>query len=196
MAMCDYGALVKKNGILLPHTDFFNNYSTLNGGELAEVYSEKEDEELGTYRCLEKSEYVGDESVREFPKSPYDYDYNSKRSVIHNYMAVVGDVKFLVATYKTGLCVFDSEKYLDDYCLEDCKFAYTVKTDYADIKIKKLGTDFVGIASFRYNNDNYEILFGYGVDNPNFLLSKKAVGYMSAKTLRKVRRWVKNGFPK
>ena len=78
-----------------------------------------------------------------------------------------------------------------NYCLEDCKFAKVIKNDYADIKIKKLGNDFVGIASFRYNNDNYEILFGYGVDNPNFLMSNKAVGYMSAKTLRKVRRWVK-----
>lgn len=191
MALIDYGALVKKNGILLPYTDLFNNYSTLNGGELAEVYSEKEDEELGKYRCLEKSEYVGDESVREFPKSPYDYDYNSKRSVIHNYMAVVGDNKFLVATYKTGLATFDSEKYLFDYCLEDCKFAKVLKNDFADIKIKKLGNDFVGIASFRYNGDNYEILFGCGVDSPKFLMSKKAVGYMSAKTLRKVRRWVK-----
>ena len=183
MALIDYGALVKKNGILLPHTSVFNNYSTLNCGELVEVSSD-EDSDMG---C----EYAEDESIREFPKSPYDYDYNSKCSVINNYLAVVGDNKFLVATYKTGLSLFDSEKYLSGYCLEDCKFAKVIKNDYADIKIKKLGNDFVGIASFRYNDDNYEILFGYGVDNPNFLMSNKAVGYMSAKTLRRVRRWVK-----
>lgn len=172
MAMIDYGALVKKNGVLLQHADLFNNYSTLKDGVVGGEYIESEDE-----------------SIREFTfneEGPYRH-----RSVINNYMAVVGDNKFLVATYKTGLTLFDSEKYLFDYCLEDCKFAKVIKNDYADIKIKKLGNDFVGIASFRYNNDNYEILFGYGVDNPKFLMSKKAVGYMSAKTLRKVRRWVK-----
>ena len=171
MAMVDYGALVKKNGVLLPHPNFFNNYSTLNGGDVDGAYNEEDDESIRKLICEDGSEH--------------------NMSVINNYMAVVGDDKFLVGTYKTGLITFDSKKNLDDYCLEDCKFAHTVKTDYADIKIKKLGTDFVGIASFRYNNDNYEILFGYGVDHPNFLFSKKALGYMSAKTLRKVRRWVK-----
>lgn len=192
MAMIDYGALVKKNGILLPYTSFFNNYSTLYGGDLVEEYSERNDDEFGTIRCLEKSEYVGDESIREFTfndkNSPYRF-----RSVINNYMAVVGDDKFLVAAYKTGVMIFDAKQDLGGYSLEDCKFAYILKNDYANIKIKKIGNDFVGIASFRYNNDNYEILFGYGVDNSKFLFSKRACDYMSAKTLRKVRRWVKSG---
>ena len=176
MAMCDYGALVKKNGVLLPHTGFFNNYSTLRGEEVDGAYNEEDDESIRKLIYIDGSEH--------------------NLSVINNYMAVVGDDKFLVGTYKTGLATFDSKKYLDGYCLEDCKFAHFMKTDYADIKIKKLGTNFVGIASFRYNNDNYEILFGYGVDNPNFLLSKKAISYFSSKTLRKVRRWVRAGLTK
>ena len=178
MAMVDYGALVKKNGILLPHTNFFNNYSTLNGGDVEGSYNKDEDESIREFTFNDKN-------------SPYRF-----RSVINNYMAVVGDDKFLVATYKTGVMIFDAKQDLGGYSLEECKFAHTLKNDYADIKIKKLDTDFVGTASFRYNNDNYEILFGYGVDHPNFLFSKKAVVYMSAKTLRKVRRWVKSGLMK
>ena len=178
MAMIDYGALVKKNGILLPHLNFFNNYSTLNDGDIEGSYNKEDDESIREFTFIGKN-------------SPYRF-----RSVVNNYMAVVGDDKFLVATYKTGVMIFDAKQDLGGYSLENCKFAYTLKNDYANIKIKKIGNDFVGIASFRYNNDNYEILFGYGVDSSHFLFSKHACDYMSAKTLRKVRRWVKSGLMK
>lgn len=202
MAMIDYGAVVKKNGKLLPYNNHFNNYSTLSGGVLHEEYEdilfEGDDEPTHT---LTVHEYVGDESVR----TSFD---GEKRSVIGNYMAVVGDEDYLIGTYKNGLVVFDNEKYIADYMIgqddtwwdpkddmnpfyiQHRKIVKYLDTPFGTIKIKRLSpSEFVGVASFRYKDDNYEILFGYGVDCKEFIFSKGAENYFKAKTLRKVRRW-------
>lgn len=194
MAMIDYGAVVKKNGKLLPHEDLFNNYSTLDGGQLHEEYGEEEYNGEKYPVCL-VHEYIGDESER----LEKDGDEVSKKSVIHNYMAVVGDKEFLIATYKSFIAIYDHEKLIMHYWLgEDdvvgwhinYKLAKILKTPFGDIKIKRFhpGTD-RAIASFWYKDDYYEILFGYGIDRKEFIFSKHAKRYFDIKNLRKIRRW-------
>lgn len=207
MACIDYGAVVKKNGKVLPYTKdemgfvhSFNNYSTLSGGTLNEEYEDVFDNVLGiSYKVCTKHEYIGDESVREFVNTCMPYDLKSTNSVIHNYMCVIGDKDYLVATYKIGLVVFDNTKYLCDYVIgqEDDYDGYHVKhklvkeleTPFGTIKIRRLYPQQCAIASFWYKEDYYEILFGYGVDRKEFIFSKGAKSYFDNKVLRKVRKW-------
>lgn len=167
MAMIDYGALVKKNGKIQEFVDLFNNYSTVDE---------------------DKSDRI-----------VYD---NHSENVAHNYMAVVGDEDYLIATYKAGISVFNDERFIcghvigvdDDFDTGKYKLVKVLDAPFGKIKIRRLPPHlYVAIASFRYKDDNYEILFGSGVDNPKFLFSKHAKSYYDAKTLRRIRRWVKQG---
>lgn len=190
MAMLDYGAVVKKNGKILPYAKdsyVFNNYSTLNGGTLHEEYEDMiwpGDNKM--HKTLVKSEYIGDESVREFD--------DGEHSVIHNYMSVVGDKDYLVATYKYILSICDSKKCLvEDYfgveTVNEHKMVKYLKAPFGTIKIKRVGQNATAIASFTYKNDDYEILYGYGVDSEKFIFSKHAERWFNSKDLRKIRRW-------
>lgn len=190
MAMLDYGAVVKLNDKILPYAKDsfgFNNYSTLNEGVLHEEYEDMiwpGDNKM--HKTLVKSDYIGDESLRNFG--------DDEISVIHNYMSVVGDGKYLVATYKYLLNVFDSEKCLIEYYIgEDNRMVKYLGTPFGIIKIKVLSSKYsTAVASFTYRNNHYEILFGYGVDERSFIFSKHAKRYFDAKTLKKVRKWFNN----
>ena len=193
MAMLDYGAVVKKNGKILPYAKDsygFNNYSTLNGGTLHEEYEDMiwpGDNKM--HKTLVKSEYIGDESVREFG--------DDERSVIHNYMSVVGDKDYLVATYKHILSVFDAERCIleysigedEEYSTERYKKITYLDATFCDIKIKRVGKCLTAIASFEYKDDNYEILFGYGVDEKDFIMSKYAERWFNYDDLKEIRKW-------
>lgn len=200
MAMMDYGAIVKKNGKVLPSKGLFNNYSTLDGGIDHEVYEDITVPGVSEpVQSLVKIETIGDESARIGA-----LDENEKRSVIHNFMAVVGDKDFLVATYKEYLAVFDSEKRIAEATARkyDVIDFYRVKTymvqhldtPFGPIKIKTLDPEACAIASFWYKEDYYEILFGYGIDKPSFMFSKDAKRYINnKKVLGKIQRWINRG---
>lgn len=192
MAMLDYGAVVKKNGKLLEHKDMFNNYSTLKEGYFIDKYTlmtwSDDTDEL--HNTLVSREYPEDESVRDF--------YGQKHSVIGNYMSVVGDKDFLVATYKYRLIVCDSEKCLVDYIIGDndyekgdwqIKRPIHLETPFGTITIRRINKCTTAVASFWYKDNYYEILFGYGVDDKKFIMSNYAKRWFYYKDLRKIRRW-------
>ena len=184
MAALDYGALVKKNGILItdPNGSIFQNYSTLSYGR--EVTESNELKEKKFYR-------EGDESLR---KNLVWHSPEQLVSVIGNYMAVVGDSDYLVATYKATLIVCDKEQCLDYWYLDkDNSVVKRLVTPFGTIKIKSWtpGAGSVGVATFNYKGDFYEILFGYGIDpSPKYTYSKRIEKYLGKKLANKVRRWL------
>ena len=210
MAMLDYGAVVKKDGRIISdvHGDLFQNLTELSGGELHEEYEDilLEGDKEPTH-TLVKSEYIGDESVRAHTvnlSGPVEWE---KKSVIHNYFAVVGDKDFLIAIYKWCLLVFDHEKEIAYYGFGDGDLHYEdslwrikhkvvkhLETPFGDIKIKEWDNKNIGTAAFRYKGHNYEILFGYGVDvNVNYIFSNTIYKYLSKKLANRIRRWFKQG---
>ena len=136
-------------------------------------------------KTLVQHEYIGDESIRNIN--------NKSISVVNNYMAVLGDSKYLIATYKHLLSVFNSKECILEYAIADGRMVEYLGTPFGLIKIKKLNSKYLtAVASFKYKNNNYEILFGYGVDDKKFLFSRHAKRWFDARTLRKIRRWFSN----
>ena len=202
MAMMDYGAIVKKNGKIIsdPKGSLFQNFSTLCGGELYEEYQDIlfEGDKKPTHTLI-KHEYVGDESVRE-------YGDGDKISVIHNYMAVVGDGNYLIATYKYFITIFDNKEAIaswyfgqDDQYYENMwhtkrKIVKYIETPFGSVKVKEWSKRDCGTAVFNYKGDRYEILFGYGIDpSPRYIFSKGIYKYLGKKLGNKVRQWYKGG---
>ena len=178
MAMVDYGALVKKNGKLItdPNGGLFQNYSTLSYGTEVEIKN-KNGEVVGW-----KQE--GDESERLF--DVYDGEPQFK-SVIGNYMAVIGDEEYLFAFYKDCWGFFDSQKRVSVGWMGHREHVvYKVKLPCTTVVIKCLDSTYfrqrIGTAHFIYKNDIYDVLFGYGIDpRPKFLFGKGLEKYIGKK---------------
>lgn len=169
MAMIDYGAVVKKNGkIITKH--MFQNYS-----ECKYDYNDKNEEKI-------------DETI-------FINSYGDSTSMAGNYFATIGDKKFLIGFYKMFFIVAINGKQETDvshcFCEHTQKhvkpFYYTfnngVKIVIRTLSInrKDNGNPYdyswdwsICLAKFSYKNNNYEVLFGYGVDyNPLYCYGKK-----------------------
>lgn len=187
MAMVDYGALVKKNGKLItnPEGGLFQNYSTLSYGTEVEIKT-KDGEVVGW-----KQE--GDESERLF--DVYDGEPQFK-SVIGNYMAVIGDEDYLFAFYKDFWGFYDYQKEISGGWIGYREHVVNrVQLPCCTVTIKcwdpkRFGRR-IGSARFIYKGDIYNVLFGYGIDNhPDFLYGKGLERYVGKKMANKVRRWI------
>lgn len=154
MAMTDYGCCVKKNGkIITKEHNFDNNLTTLSNMEIPHyVYPDEEDGGWSGF-------------------------------------CVIGDEDFLIEFYKDAWSFLEKKNKYDHYVFETYPLYINdgFKTRKAPYRFTHKGIDFevkpinpvkgsasVFLMKFTYKNDKYEILFGYGVDRPGFMLSKKS----------------------
>lgn len=167
MAMLDYGAIVKKNGVIItdPNGDLFQNFTNLKYEEMKEY----------PYDTIVDETVVHCEPTEEDDWEPYDYSFGG------NYFALVGDAQLMIGFYKTsfGIAVdkvnynypyFDWVSFNGRY---QCTHYYRPKyisVNKGDkvlttIKISRIDEESqVFLATFVYNGDKYEVLYGYGID--------------------------------
>ena len=156
MAMMDYGAVVKKNGKIISDIEggLFQNFSNLK--------------------------YKDDEStIDETMVQGNDCDgISMKFSMAGNYFALVGDEHFLMGFYKEGFTIAIDKKVVGnipttwewfDEHVKPLKFIINNEINVTISLAQKEHTEYgsrmcVYVAKFTYKGDNYEVLFGYGVD--------------------------------
>ena len=161
MAMIDYGAVVKKNGKII--SDYkgglFQNFSTLK------------------YEVRETEPY--DTIIDETMVNGLDWKGNPTTfSMAGNYFALVGDEHFLMGFYKEGFNVAIDKQVVNnlpctwewfDEHVKPLKFVVDNEIEITLSLAQKEHTEYGGrmsvyLAKFTYKGDNYEVLFGYGVD--------------------------------
>ena len=165
MAMMDYGAVVKKNGkIISDHKGgLFQNFSNLK------------------HKCDDE----GDTTIDETIVQGKDWDGNPTTfSMAGNYFALVGDEHFLIGFYKLGFNIAIDKKVVDNIPatwdwfeehVKPLKFTINNEIDVVISLVQKENIDYscrmnVYLAKFTYKCDNYEVLFGYGID-PSLLFT-------------------------
>lgn len=179
MSICDYGAVVKKNGKIIS-TEMFENHSELkvNIDTHWEEYLDKNGDSC--CKIVRNSGYIDESEV---------LGPNGKIvSMAQNYYKILGDKHFLIGFYKSG---FDIA--IDGKIREDLSTLYngTISTwfwkhkkililnlpEIGRMTVKLLADDYNNafIASFYLKGDKYEVLFGARVDcNSNFVYCRKA----------------------
>lgn len=141
MAVVDYGVLVKKNGVV----------QNLNGG---------------LFMDMKKAVGFTIKSV------PYSYTYEGEKKtydqlIEDDFFAYLGDEELLFCIYKRTIALVKNKKelsYLGFSYDDDSKKVKHYKLENATITIKLLD-DSKYLAHIQYKGDNYQVLFGYGVDN-------------------------------
>ena len=161
MAMMDYGAVVKKNGKIISDVkgDLFQNFTNLKY-----VYQE---------------EYPYDILVDETIVSGKDWKGNSiSYSMAGDNFALIGDEHFLIGFYKTTFTIAIDKVVVDlpfsvydwfDEHVKPITFKINNEISVKVSLVQKEHTEYGGsmqvfLAQFEYKNDNYEVLFGYGID--------------------------------
>ena len=161
MAMSDYGAVVKKNGKIISDVkgDYFQNFSTLKYEEPENPF----DEPIVDETIVKGVNWEG---------KPIEF------SMAENYFALIGDEHFLIGFYKTQFRVaIDKHTYDDvpdiwewfDEHVKPLKFTINNEVDVTISLAQKEHTEYgcrmdVYLAKFMYKGDNYEVLFGFGID--------------------------------
>ena len=191
MAMRDYGAMVKKNGVIITKKNggLFQNYTDLKYVcEFDEINNPD-----GTCELKEKDTNIDETLVQRYSFKA-GYDENGKyRSVVEglhpekismagNYMALIGDKDFMIGFYKDSyVLVYDGimanvEEVAKQHGEDESTYNWfnTHKKqkvyhldkvgDFVVKRITKRTDDNVFLAKFEYKGDKYEVLYGYGVD--------------------------------
>ncbi len=161
--MMDYGAVVKKNGRIISDIKggLFQNFSNL------------------------KYEYDGEGKPNIDETIVQGEGWDGKPitfSMAGNYFALVGDEHFLIGFYKLGFNIAIDKQVVDnipdtdwfDEHVKPLKFTINNEIDIVISLAQKERIDYgymsVYLAKFTYKGDNYEVLFGYGVD-PSLLFT-------------------------
>ncbi len=191
MAMVDYGAVVKKNGVIITKRKggLFQNYTDLK------YVCEYDNVEYpdGTWELKERDTNVDETMVQRYSyKTERDENGNykfiiegihpDKFSMAGNYMALIGDKDVMIGFYKDEfMLAYDGimanvEEVAKQYGLDE----YTYKWFSVHKKTKVYHLDRIGdfivkpitnktddnvfLAKFKYKGDKYEVLYGHGVD--------------------------------
>ena len=201
MAYVDYGVVVKKNGKIItdPKGGLFQNYTNLKCTDpyFLEVKKRNEYGVAIEWEEVENPDYV-DETIVTYRE--YDWDEGTLSDKIveysfgHNEMGVIGDEHFLIGFYKQDFSIaIDKIMVQEDYSdimwwdwFREHKKPLIIKLDnvpeVSDIVISSVNRDLDYLekffAKFTYKNDEYEVLFGYGVDpNPKYCYGKQSYFY-------------------
>jgi len=202
MAMSDYGAMVKKNGIIITqkHGGLFQNYTDLKYVCEYDTITNPD----GTWELKECDTNVDETLVQryafrvEYDEKTEEYItinegiHPEKFSMAGNYMAVIGDKDFMIGFYKDGFTlVYDGitaniEEVAKQHGFDESTYewfsAHKKPKVYhldkiGDLVVKRVTNktnDNVYLAKFEYKGDKYEVLYGYGVDPDwNFMCDTK-----------------------
>lgn len=167
MAMMDYGAIVKKNGVIItdPKGGLFQNFTNLR-------YEVMEEE---PYDTIVDETVVRYEPTKDDDWKPFNYSFAG------NYFALVGDAQLMIGFYKTSFNIavdkvnhnypdFDWISFNGRYQCTHYYRAKYISVNKRDkvlttLKISKIDEESqVFLATFVYNGDKYEVLYGYGLD--------------------------------
>lgn len=200
MAYIDYGVIVKKNGKIItdPKGGLFQNYTNLKCTEqyLYDInYDENDEPAIAEPRL--NPEYI-DETIVTYREYNWEdgtlSDKIKEYSFGHNEMGVIGDEHFLIGFYKQDFSItIDKIMVQEDYSdtmwwdwFREHKKPLIIKLDnvpeVSDIVISSVNKDLDYLdkffAKFTYKDDEYEVLFGYGVDpNPKYCYGKQSYFY-------------------
>lgn len=113
-----------------------------------------------------------------------------------NWFAFLGDQDLFIAIYKTAISIVkNGERYLEFWNLdEDCKLPYEKYRKYVTIDnvvfdFKRIGESQFKVR-FRYKDNLYECVYGYGVGEQVYEWWSKYLG-LSKKRVNKELRWRK-----
>ena len=199
MAMIDYGAILKVNGIIKNRNQFFmdmleatgwvdnprkrhedcdridkHGYSECDGCPRA-TRKHYSTEELGEWDMI-----VGDCHGQEIR-----YD----NSVDGNFFAYAGDEDFTVAVYKMRAVVINRNGLQCDEWGSSwnrqmvCHHVINTKTGPVHIKIKRIAEGEQLYMRFIYKGDVYELVYGYGIDSNQKTWNRIKHKYISNKNV-------------
>ena len=157
----DYGAVVKKNGVIISDVRglLFQNFTNLKYAD---------------YDSLKRGLEIDETIVKGFNYKGEPIEF----SMAGNYFALVGDEHFLMGFYKEGFVVEIDKQVVNnlpctwewfDEHVKPLKFVVDNEIEITLSLAQKEHTEYGGrmsvyLAKFTYKGDNYEVLFGYGVD--------------------------------
>ena len=207
MAMIDYGAVVFKNGKQVNHEMFMDMFDAVGWVDYPRRRYPDCDyvDEKGFSCCNDcphtmKKTYHDDE-LGDW-ESPYadckgnQWSYTSK--IDGNFFAYVGDKHLTVAAYKNGAVVIVDKKIVHEFWesenyTSNFNFASLWKhlSSYAEVDkvkfhLKAVDPGHVQWLHFTYNGNNYDIVYGYGIDPDMKVWNEVKCDYLGKKGARKV----------
>lgn len=196
MAMIDYGAILKVNGVIKNRDQFFMDMLEAVGwvDKPRKRYDDCDCmDERGCSNCCDCPRHQGqhyshpelgewdvfDKDCRGNPISQFD-------KLDGNFFAFAGDEDFTVAVYKTH-AVITRKGEEEPYCLwwDYRKFSETLTKYGVKVKIKAVNESrCVLYMRFVYKGDIYEIVYGYGVDSDQSVWNRAKGKYLDKKAIR------------
>lgn len=217
MAMMDYGVMVFKNGEFINQDEFFMDMKKSVGWE---DWKDVRYPDCPRIECVLGDEYSPCTQCEDCHYNPETSEYidckgNSFKSGDHikgNFFAYIGDEDFTIAFYKNSCkiminklpagsiwCNYEvSEKESSDGYSNIIKHMSKVwEFDKYKIHVKTIDPR-VHLASFCYKEDQYHVIYGYGIDPTLRVWNKVKVRYLGKRTSIRVDRliekyWTKKG---
>lgn len=199
MAMCDYGVIVIKNGKIINENQFFMDMQESVGWVDSPriKYDDCDCVEYGRSNCngcpRAQTEHHSDPELGEWDHTVGDCRGNAisyRDNIDGNYFAYVGDENFTVCIYKTSATfLLNKEMALHTYgCVYDgirCRRSSKIKVGNVVIRIKYISHSQF-LMQFSYKGDNYNIIYGYGIDSCKLTWDNVKVSYMGKKLANKI----------
>ena len=138
MAFVDYGAVLKKNGVVLHRNDFFMDMQKAVGFT---INSLKDEEGYEYYIKGNYFVYIGDEELL--------------ICVYKTQLLIISDNKIIHRIYGANI---------DSYSMHD-KFRLKFEVNGVKLDIKRISYGSMYLLRYWYKGNLYECIYGYGVDN-------------------------------
>ena len=179
MAMIDYGAILKVNGVIKNRNEFFMDMLKAVGWvDMPRIrYEDCDCVDDGCSNCCDcpraQKKHFSDEKLGEWDSITGDCRGNSiwQNKVDKNFFAYAGDEDFTVAVYKMQTVFVNKdglrEIYWSDHWWNKMVGYYKVpiKNNTVHIKIKRIAEGEQLYMRFVYKGNLYEIVYGYGIDS-------------------------------
>ena len=197
MAMIDYGAILKINGIIKNRNQFFMNMLDATGWVDMPRIRYEDCDHIGEDGCSECDEecprvqkkHYSDDELGEWDFITGDCRGNPiwRGSIDHNYFAYAGDEDFTAAVYKAHTVFVNKDKSInteywfpfDDHMVKHHTFQVNGKPVY--VRIKRIAEGEQLYMRFIYKGDLYEIVYGYGIDSNQKTWNRIKYKYISNK---------------
>jgi len=138
MAMVDYGAVLKKNGIVIHRDDFFMDMQEAVGFTIDSLI----DEDGYDYQINDNYfVYIGDEELL--------------ICVYKTQLLIISNNKVIHRVFETNI---------DSYSMHD-KFRLKFEVNGIKFDIKRIGNESKYYLRYWYKNNLFECIYGYGIDN-------------------------------
>ena len=202
MSASDYGAILIKNGAIQNNNDkmFMDMMQSVGWADYPNIrYPDCSCTDEGVSYCSDCDKAIKEKfkssDGQEWERTIADCKNNKiyiPGKINHNFFAYAGDEHFTVAVYK-HLAVFfiDKVRVREVWgCDEEDKIKHkSVHLNIAgvDVHFKKI-TFNVDRCDFRYKNDSYTIVYGYGLDNDLSVWNRTKYTYMRNRDADKVDR--------